>query len=168
MITNPELDDRLLSVAERDMVAQTRPPILAEMSREDLQALGKRLRVARDRYRRIASRQQREMRGKAEPRGAMPARDNAGSVGKVEALVEALKRITQALRRLNAPTQAQIARKALDAKQATPAARHPSGGRTASKGMAAKPSAQATARVDPREIGRVSKATKVAQARRDG
>jgi len=167
MNTNPEPDDRLLNAAERDMVAQTRPPALAELSRDDLQALGKRLRTARDRYRRIAGRQQREMRGKAEPHGATPARDNAGSVGKVEVLVEALKRITQALRKLSAPTQAQIARKALDAKQAAPAVRHPGAGRTASKGMTSKASGQPTVRVDPREVGRVSKATKVAQARRD-
>lgn len=165
--TSIEPEDRLLNAAEREMVALTRSPDLAEMSKEDLQALGKRLRQARDRYRRIASRQQREMRGKADPHGATPARDNTGSVNKVEVLVEALKRVTQALRRLNAPTQAQLARKALEAKRAAPAAQHPGAERTASKGMRSKASDQPTVRVDPREVGRVSKAGKVAQARRD-
>ena len=55
---------------------------------------------------------------------------------------------------------------ALEAKQAaTP--KHPSPGRTAASGMAAKRSTRPTASVDPREVGRVSKATKVAQAKRD-
>jgi hypothetical protein len=74
------------------------------MSREELQGLGKRLREARDRSRRIASQQQREMRGKTEPRRAAPARDNSGSLGKTELLVGALKRVTAALRRLDKPT----------------------------------------------------------------
>ena len=166
---NPSAEDkqRLLNLAERDMLAQTQPAMLAGMSVEDLQSIGKRLRSARDRYRRIAARQQREMRGKAEPKGATPARDNTGSVGKVEVLVEALKRVAQTVRKLKAPTQAQLARKALAAKQAAPVSRHPDGGRSASAGMVAKPSGRGTASVDPREVGRVTKATKVAQSLRD-
>ena len=159
-------EDRLLSVGEREMVAQTRPPAVDTLAREDIQALGKRLREARDRSRRIAAQQQREMRGKTDPRGAAPARDNTGSEGKTEVLVEALKRLTAALRKLNRPTAAQVLRKALDAKQAA-VPQHPSPGRTASKGVAAKEGKQRPVRVDPREVGRVSKATKVAQAKRD-
>ena len=73
---SPDHDDRALSVSERDMVAQTLPPGLDGASEEDLRALGKRLRQARDRARRIANRQRREMRGKSAPHGASPARDN--------------------------------------------------------------------------------------------
>ena len=47
-------EDRLLGGAEREMVAQTRPPGVGLMSKEQLQALGKRLREARDRSRRSA------------------------------------------------------------------------------------------------------------------
>ena len=130
-----ENEDRMLTVAEREMVAQTRPPAVEALARDDIQALGKRLREARDRSRSIASQQQREMRGKSDPRGAAPARDNTGSEGKTEVLVEALKRLTAALRRLNR--------------------------------MTAKGSKQPSVRVDPREVGRVSKATKAAQAKRD-
>ncbi len=159
-------DDRLLGAAEWEMVAQTRPPGVGLMSKAQLQALGKRLREARDRSRRIASQQQREMRGKTPPRGATPARDNTGSLGKTEMLVDALKRVTAALRKLNRPTAAQVLRQALDAKQAG-APQHPGPGQTASKGMKSKASHQPTVRTDPREVGRVSKATKVAQAKRD-
>ncbi len=159
-------EDRLLNVAEREMVAQTQPPAVAALTREEIQALGKRLREARDRSRRIASQQQRELRGKAAPRGAAPARDNTGTEGKTEILVEALKRLTAALRKLNRPSATQVLRQALEAKQAaTPA--HPSPGPTAAPGMTAKRSKRPTVSMDPREVGRVSKATKVAQAKRD-
>jgi len=159
-------DDRLLSMAERELVAQTRPPIADELTKEQLQALGKRLREARDRSRRIASQQQREMCGKSGPRGAAPARDNTGSEAKTAVLVEALKRVTAALRKLNRPTPAQVLRKALEAKKAA-VPQHPSAGPTASKGMRATGSKQRSVRMDPREIGRVSKANKIAQAKRD-
>ena len=159
-------DDRLLNMAERELVAQTRPPVADGLTKEELQALGKRLREARDRSRRIASQQQREMRGKSGPRGAAPARDNTGSEAKTAVLVEALKRVTAALRKLNRPTPAQVLRKALEAKQAA-VPQHPSAGPTASKGMRATVSKQRSVRVDPREVGRVSKANKVAQAKRD-
>jgi hypothetical protein len=96
-------DDRLLNIAERELVAQTWPPIADRLTKEQLQALGKRLREARDRSRRIASQQRREMRGKADPRGAAPARDNTGSLSKTTVLVGALKRVTAALRKLNKP-----------------------------------------------------------------
>ena len=166
MNASAEHEDRLLNVAEREMVAQTRPPAAEALTKDELQALGKRLREARDRSRRIASQQQREMRGKTDPRGVAPARDNTGTEAKVEVLVEALKRVTAALRKLNRPTATQTLRKALDAKQAA-VPHHPGPGRTASKGMLPKDSKQPSVRMDPREVGRVSKATKVAQAKRD-
>jgi hypothetical protein len=166
MNPSTEHEDRLLAVPEREMVAQTRRPGADALTREELQALGKRLREARDRSRRNASQQQREMRGKTAPRGASPARDNTGSEAKTEVLVQALKRVTAALRKLNKPTAAQVMRKALETKQAAKP-QHPGAGRTASPGMQPKDSKQRSVHIDPREIGRVSKATKVAQAKRD-
>jgi len=159
-------EDRLLSVPEREMIALTRPPVLDGLTKGEVLALGKRLREARDRSRRIASQQQREMRGKAGPRGAASARDNTGSEGKTEALVAALMRLAAAMRRIKKTEAAQMLRNVLDAKKAA-VPHHPSSGRTASKGMKAMDSTHRTARIDPREIGRVSKAVKIAQAKRD-
>lgn len=161
-------DDRLLSAAERELVSATEPPALAGKSVDELQALGGHLREARDRARKIARQQAREMRGKAEPRATVPARDNAGSVGKADVLVVALKRVTAALRRARAPTQGELGRKAMAAKRAAEVQHHPEAGRGASKGAQAKASPTRTARVDPREVGRVSQAGKRAQAKRDG
>ncbi|HEY2132245.1 MAG TPA: hypothetical protein VGH36_04610 [Acetobacteraceae bacterium] len=162
---NPE--DRLLSVTEREMVAQTKPPALNRLSKEGLQALAKRLRSARDRARRMGRQQKREIRGKADPKGAVAARENAGTEAKAELLVDALGRVTGALRKLAAPTQAELTRKAAAMKQAAPKTRHPGGGDTAAKGMQPKASRRPMVKTDPREVGRVSRAGKVAQAKRD-
>jgi hypothetical protein len=163
--SNPE--DRLLSIAEREMVAQTRSPGIASRSKDELQALGKRLREARGRARRIARQQSREISGKARPRGATAARDNTGSEAKAEVLVDALRRVTGALRKLTAPTQAELTRKAVARKRAAPTTRYPEAGRTATKGMAPKANSGPSVKTDPREIGRVSQAVKVAQRKRD-
>ena len=161
-------EDRFLTVDERELVDMTRPPAVTRLSESELQAIAKRLRAVRDRAARIARQQQREMRGKADPRGAAPARDNTGSVGKHGVLAEALKRVSEALRKLKAPTQAQIARKLLAQKKANQVDHRPDAGRTASGGMAAKASTRRTVKSDPREVGRVSQAVKSAQAKRDG
>ncbi len=162
-------ENRLLNADEQALVASTRSPAVDMLSKADLQALARRLRNARDRAHRAGSQQQREMRGKADPRGIAPAADNTGTVGKKEVLVEALKRVNVALRKFappKKPTAAEVLRHALEAKQAN-VAQHPGPGRTSSKGMQPHESRQPSVRMDPREIGRVSQATKVAQAKRD-
>jgi hypothetical protein len=55
------------------------------------------------------------MRGKAEPRGTVAARDHAGTEAKAQALFEALKRVTAALRQFDAQTVAKSAREAVAA-----------------------------------------------------
>lgn len=163
-------DDRLLTMSERELVDMTHAPAIDGLSDIELQAIAKRLRAVRDRAQRIARQQQREIRGKAEPRGATAARDNAGSVGKSEVLAEALKRVSAARRLRRAPTQAQIARKLMAQKRANAigaGGQHPDPGRTASGGMKAKTSSRPAVKMDPREVGRVSQAVKSAQAKRD-
>lgn len=88
---------RLLSAAEQEAVSLTLRPAITALSRHDLQALARHLREVRDRARAIASQQRREMRGKAEPRGATPARDDTGTVAKQQVLADALKRATEQL-----------------------------------------------------------------------
>jgi hypothetical protein len=162
---NPE--NRLLSVMEREMVEQSKSTALGELSIEALRDLTTRLRSARDRAQRIARQQKREIRGKADPKGATPARDNAGTEAKAQTLVEALKRVSEALRKLKAPTGPELMRKAAAMKHATPAPQHPGANSTASKGMQPKPSRRPTVKSDRREVGRVSQAGRIAQAKRD-
>ena len=145
------------------------PPLRDRRAIEvELRALIPRLRAARDRARVIARQQKREMRGKAAPKGARPARDNTGTADKAEVLVAALKRATEALRRkLKSPTQAELARKALAKKRAAATTDRPAPGKTATKGMQPKASTKRAVKVDPRQVGSVSQAGKRAQARRD-
>jgi hypothetical protein len=90
---------RLLSGAENELVAVTRPPEIERQSVEALKTAARRLREAHDRAKGIGTRQAREMRGKAEPRGATPAKDNSGTVAKAPALREALDRVEAELSR---------------------------------------------------------------------
>ena len=72
---------------------------IEQQSKEDLKSLGRRLRQAHSRAHDISMRQQREMRGKAEPHGAHPATDATGSIAKTQALFEAIQRVDRELSR---------------------------------------------------------------------
>jgi hypothetical protein len=96
------LEARLLTDAELALVAVSRPPEIERQSVDQLKAVARRLREAHDRAKAIGTRQAREMRGKAEPRGAKPAKDNLGTVAKAQALREALERVEAELRRRDA------------------------------------------------------------------
>lgn len=163
---------RLLSAAELELVSTTRYPEILALTPADLKSTVQRLREMRDRAQAIARQQRREMRGKSDPRGARPARENAGTATKEQVLAQALKRANSELRQheepeVIAPSQAELSQKAFAMKQAARATSHPSAGRTASGGMTAKSSNRRTVETDPREVGRVSQAVKSAQASRD-
>src|SRR5258708_39747147 len=92
-----KLEARLLTADENELVAVTRPPEIERQSVDELKATARRLREAHDRAKAIGTRQAREMRGKAEPRGATLAKDNSGTVGKPQALRDALDRVEAGL-----------------------------------------------------------------------
>ena len=94
-----KLEARLLTAAELELVAGTRPPEIGRQSVDELKSAARRLREAHDRAKGIGTRQAREMRGKAEPRGAAPAKDNSGTLAKAQALREALERVEAELSR---------------------------------------------------------------------
>ena len=67
-----KLEARLLTAAENELVAVTRPPEIERQSVDELKAVARRLREAHDRAKSIGTRQAREMRGRpsrAAPRG---------------------------------------------------------------------------------------------------
>src|SRR5271156_1349184 len=94
-----ESDNRLLSAAELQMVSATRSPAIADLTATELKTLVRRLRQAHGRARDISARQQREMRGKAAPRGTKRVRDNTGTKAKAQALSDAMQRIDKELSR---------------------------------------------------------------------
>lgn len=164
-------EKRILTQDEFEVVARTHHPAINELDRAQLGEVAKRLRTFRDKARDIANRQRREMRGKAAPHGARPARDNSGTQRKRRVFAAALKRVNREVGRFDAaerkPVQADIARRALELKRASRVPQRPAT-RTAGEGPTAKPSDRPTVESDPREIGRVSQFVKNAQARRDG
>ena len=173
MSDRKQLEARLLSTSELEDVNATRPPAIEQASGEQLKVLAKRLRRARDRAKDIAAGQKREMRGKADPRGTKPTRDNTGTLAKAQVLGEAIERIEEELsRRENLTTatrtQADLSRRALELKLSHQAPPHPGSERSASEGMKSK-ERQKPLRVgaSKREVGRVSQEVKVAQARKD-
>jgi hypothetical protein len=97
-----KLEARLLTGAELELVAVTRPPEIERQSVDELKSVARRLREAHDRAKGIGARQAREMRGKAEPRGATAAKDNSGTVAKAQALRDALDRVEGELGRRDA------------------------------------------------------------------
>jgi hypothetical protein len=129
---------RLLDKAELDLVARTQRGAIASLPDDELRDLAGKLRERRDKARDGARRQKREMRGKAEPKGAKPASDNTGTKAKADALTAALKRVgaerTRRAEKERAPSQRSIARKALALKQRERVAERPKS-RTAGKGM---------------------------------
>ena len=102
MNDSPKEEARLLSSAELQLVAVTRPPEIERQSADELKSVARRLREAHDRAKAIGTRQAREMRGKAEPRGAKLAKDNLGTVAKAQALRDALDRVDAELNRRDA------------------------------------------------------------------
>jgi hypothetical protein len=97
-----KVEARLFTAAELALVAVTRPPEIERQSLDELKAVARRLREAHERAKGIGTRQAREMRGKAEPHGARPARDNLGTVAKAQTLGAALERVEAELRRRDA------------------------------------------------------------------
>ena len=162
---------RMLTDAEFDLVGLTHYPAICELSKQDLTAAARRLRDYRDKARDTARQQRREMRGKADARGARPARDNTGTSIKKSIFAGALKRVNQEIGRSEAQekreSQGDLARRALELKRANRVRHHPSAGRTAGKGMRPIENPGPMLSADPREIGRVSQFVKNAQARRD-
>jgi hypothetical protein len=173
MSERTQLEARLLSAAELEVVNASRPPATQQASNEQLKVLAQRLKRARDRATGVAARQKREMRGKAHPRGPKPTRDNTGTLAKAQVLEEAIERVEEELSRrgnltTTTTTQADLSRHALELKLSHPAPPHPGSGRSASEGMKPK-ERQKPLRVGASkgEVGRVSQEGKVAQARKD-
>jgi len=171
MSQRTQLEARLLSAAELEVVNASRPPAIGQASDEQLKVLAQRLRRDRDRDEDVAAPEKHKMRGKAHPRGAKPS--NSGRLAKVQVLGDAIERVKEELsRRKNlttaTTTQADLSRHALELKLRHPAPSHPGSGRSASEGMKPK-ERQKSLRVGASkgEVGRVSQEGKVAQARKD-
>jgi hypothetical protein len=86
MSANAEPENRFLDASESEIVNASPLPEIGKQSIEQLKALTRRLRQAHGRAKDISASQQREIRGKGDPRGAKRVRDHTGSLEKVRVL----------------------------------------------------------------------------------
>ena len=161
----------LLSHEEYETIRLTHHPAIYDLEVAELEAMRTRLRKMRDKERTLGRQRQRERRGKAEARGAsFPGTAEHASKRK-QIFAAALKRVNTELRRLHdlAARFANIeaARKALALHRAADFRTHPPAGATADEGMVPKPSSRRRKIIAGAKIGRISQATKIAQAVRD-
>ena len=171
MAVSRKQQKRALDTDEHDLVEKTHHPALQELSDHELAQLSRLIRDRRDRAQQDAFRRRREMRGKAEAKGARPSRADTGSQIKADVLAKAMRRLNaEAERRramLASATLVANAEKALEMKEAHSAAHPEFNSRVARDGMRSIPNRAAPNLIRPAERGRLRKANAVSQARRD-
>jgi len=110
MSKKSQSEGRWLDSSESEIVNATSSPEIEQQSIDQLKALTHRLRQAHARAKDISARQQREILGKADPRGAKRVQDNTGSVEKVRVLFEAIQRVDGELSRRDRNVAGRLAR----------------------------------------------------------
>jgi hypothetical protein len=161
----------LLSHEEYETIRLTHHPAIYDVEVVELEALQSRLRKMRDKERTLDRQRRRERRGKAEARGASSPRTAEHASERQQVFAAALKRLNKELRRLHnlaaRTVHVEAARKALALHRAANFMTYPPAGATANEGMMPKTSTHRRKIITGAKIGRVSQATKVAQALRD-
>ena len=161
----------LLSHEEYETVRLTHHPAIYDVETAELEAMRSRLRTMRDKERTLGRQKRREVRGKAKARGtSFPGTAEHASERK-QVFAAALKRVNTELRRLHNLTartaHVEAARKALALHRAANFAPRPASGATANEGAVPTASSRRRKIVTGAKIGRVSQATRIAQAVRD-
>jgi len=112
---------RILTEQEFAAVARSHYPEICGLEKPALIEVARRLREFRDKARDVVRGRRRELRGKAEPRGATPAAPEAGLSLKKEVFSAALKRVNKEIARHDAGHDG-----AMEAKRQSRLRRHPS------------------------------------------
>ena len=171
MSVSCKFERSLLNHEEDETIRVTHHPAIYEHDVEGLRALRVRLRQMRDKERTLTRQKQREVRGKAEPRGGSFPGTADQPLHRKQVFAAALKRVNKELGRIHKlearTANIEAARRALALRRAAQFVPYPAGGNTAQEGMRPIPSNRRRAKIPGGKIGRVSQATKVAQAARD-
>lgn len=161
----------VLSHDEHEIILRSHHPGIYEVGLEDLKALRQRLRDMRDRERTLAREKRREVRGKGEPRGRSFPGAAEYPLQRKQVFAGALKRVNKEIDRMakleTRSAHVDAARRALAMRRAAQFPPRPTAGVTAGEGMRSLPSRRRKTVTPPARIGRVSQATKNAQAARD-
>lgn len=166
-----KLERSILSYDEHAIILRSHHPEIYEAGLDDLKTLRQHLRDMRDKERTVAHAKRRETRGKGPPRGqSLPGTAEHASRRK-QVFAAGLKRVNREIHRMEklAPRTAHVeaARRALAMRRAAQYPPRPQAGDTPTEGMGSLPSRRRSTQIDPAKIGRVSQATKNAQAARD-
>ena len=161
----------LLGHDEYETIRLTHHPTIYEVEPAELEAIRSRLRKMRDKKQTLSRQKRRETRGKSGGRGAsFPGTAERPSQRK-QVFAAALKRVNRELSRLHnlavRTAHVEAARKALALHRAANFIPYPPAKATANEGMVPKASTRRRKIVTGAKIGRVSQASKVAQAVRD-
>jgi hypothetical protein len=171
MSVSCKFERSLLSHEEHEVVRLTHHPAIYEHDAEGLKAVRVRLRELRSKERTLTRQKQREHRGKAERRGGSFPGTVEQPLHRKQVFAAALKRVNKELGRIQKlaarTAHVEAARRALALHRAAQFATFPPAGETAHEGMRPLPSRRRRTSVARAEIGRVSQATKIAQAVRD-
>ena len=161
----------LLSHDEHEAIRLTHHPAIYDVEVAELEAMRPRLRQMRDKERTLGRHKRREERGKAEPRGTSHPGTSQHASERKQVFAAALKRVNNELKRLHnlaaRSANVEAARKALALHRAANFMPYPPAGASANEGMPPKASPSRRKIITGAKIGRVSQATKVAQAVRD-
>ena len=161
----------VLGFDEYEIILRSHHPGIYDVGVDDLKTLRQRLRDLRDRERTLAREKRREARGKAAPRGGSFPGTAEHPLQRKQVFAAALKRVNKEIGRMQKlearDAHVAAARRALAMRRAAQFPPRPSTGDSADEGMSPLPSQRRRTRVPPARIGRVSQATKNAQAARD-
>ncbi len=164
--------ERLLTADEWQLVQKSHHPAIQSLSDADLSDLAKRIRERRDRAQSEAHRQRREIRGKADPKGAKAVSKDSGTRAKLEVLAMGVRSVnTEQSRRSRMRDKIRMVEsmRAALARRKEAKAEHDASfnARQAYAGMHAIENSKPKNLVRPMERGRLRKAGAVSQAKRD-
>ena len=161
----------LLNHDEYETIGLTHHPAIYDVEPAELEAIRSRLRKMRAKEQTLSRQKRREARGKRGARGASFPGTAVRPSQRKQVFAAALRRINKELERLHNLTartaHVEAARQALALHRAANFIPYPSAGATASEGMAPLPSRRRKTIMEGAKIGRISQATKIAQAVRD-
>ena len=160
----------LLGHEEYETVRVTHHPAIYDLSSNELQNVLVRLRQLRDKERTLARQKQREVRGKAEPRGKSLPGTIEKPLQRKQVFASAQRRVKKELQRIRKlearMANVEAAHRALAMRREANFKPAPSSA-TPQEGMRPLPSIRRRTKVPRSKVGSVSQATKVTQARRD-
>lgn len=162
----------LMSHEEFELLSQTHYPALIALEDAAIAAAKKRIRDLHDKDRTFARSLRRGIRGKADPRGGSFPGNIEKPARRKQVFSGALKRLNAEVARREAIAAHQAlmdsAQRALTLKTSANRRNGPGAGRTSRTGMRSVASDRQDNLVNRANVGRVVRATKVAQAKRDG